>query len=877
MKSLKHQLLAGLGAAALLFGATNLQAQSTLLAWETNGLSGVTADPFANTTTGSNMQSSNMTRGSGIAASSLSNAFAANGWNGPTNLATATTDSTYFQITAQAASGYSFSLDTIDWNARRSGTGPNNMQWVFSLDNFATAGTAIGSPISYTTAPTNGSAFSVDTSAITALQDVTGTATLRLYAWGASGGPGTMAIGRLSGNDLELLGSTQSSAPPAANNNSVLSAPATSAFGRVMSGSSQSVTVSNTGDATTYGASSTGGFSPTATGSVTENGTSNLTVGVGSTLGSRSGTLTVTNTAPDSNGPGQGSAQAPIASSLSATVVQDRVLDAGTVAATTEGGIDLGRQMLGTVTGTHTVTSAGADVENTRLTFSETADNTFGGYAASGLAEIRATNADGVDVVLNGSNNMNIAYELDFTQTGARANDSQFILFNTGNGISGEDLAGEAVLGGQPNDGQLRVYIQNATIVDNREIDATGVDLGSVLVGSTTGAQTTTLTTTGDDDNFTRVTVDGTSASNDGVTIATGSDQEFTDASDSNTRSITGNFATSGSKNVDVDFNITGEGLANESVNAVTVNATANVYQAADLTTNDSTPLGDAASITVANADTTDGGQRAAAEIVTRTVSGDGWDVTGLNTGTTIDQNANVFGTTSFNAAASGLLNGAISTGTLLLGFQHADQSIQGTAANDLGTTTWNFEAVVSGNASGNGEANIADGGSFSGLRIQRSGVGTASLLGGIASDDRGIEMTLNSSPIGFGVGTNDAAIGDYLSLSGTGSDTFVLSLSYSGTPDEAFIQWWNGSSWVNAIDGNSVAGGSFFSDTAYNSATHFSLGNYGFDSVSNTAWAVLDHNSDFVVAIPEPATWLLVGLGLSVLIYRRRRSTQTA
>lgn len=867
MKQTKFTLLAGMGAFALLVTANSLQAQGTLLGWETNGLSGVTADPFAATTVGTDMSASSLTRGADIVASSLANGFAANSW-GSASLAA---ENDYFQITAQAASGYSFSLGTIEWNARFSSTGPTNMQWVYSTDNFTTS-TAIGSAVARTGTTTNGNAYSVDTSAITALQDVTGNVTFRLYGWGASNtSTGTMAIGRLTGDDLGLIGTTQSTTPPPADNNSVLSVPATSTFGRVMQDSNQTVAVSNLGDATTFSASADGGFTPTATGSVTADGSTNLSVGVGSTLGSRSGDLTVTNTAPDSAAAGQGSAQAPINSALSATVVQDRVLDVGAVATTTNGGIDLGRQMLGTVTGTHEVTSAGADAENTRVTFSDTASNTFGGYAASGLAEVRATNADGINVVLDGSDSMNIAYELDFTQTGARANDSQYIQFNTGNGISGEGLDGETVLSGQDSAGNLRVYIQNATIVDNREVAASAVDLGSVLVGTTTGSQNTTLTTTGDDDNFTRVTVEGSTVSAGGITIASGSAQLFDDAADSTTRSIAGEFTTSGSKNVDVDFSVLGEGLANETVNAATVNAVANVYQAAALSVNNASTVGDAATLTVQNANTSDGGQRAGAEIVSRIVTGDGWDVTGLATDTTIGQNGSVSGTTSFDAAASGLLNGMTSAGSLMIGFQHADQTIQGTAANDLGTATWNFEAVVSGNDSGSGEANLTSGDSFTNIGITRDGGSAASFLDGEASGSTTINMELGINPGGLGVGSNPDAISDYLSLSGTGTDMFVLSMLYAGSPDTALIQWWDGGEWVNAVDGNSTGSGNFLGDVAYDSS--LSLGNYGFDSSTNTAWAVLDHNSEFVVAIPEPSHAVLLGLSMIGLLARRKRT----
>lgn len=860
MKHTKFTLLAGMGAFALLVTANSLQAQTTLAGWTFQ-------DTVVPSTVATNVTANNFAVSAGTI-SFQNGTSAANkiGFNSSwSQSATFDTSGKYWQFSLQAASGHQIAISEVLFGAGRTAAGPQKTTLQYSLDGFTTAGNTLlsGGDIN-STAANNLDSFTI-TSSLPAV--TTEAVTFRLWGYAASG------TGNYRIDDVLVNGTVSSTTPPPANNNSVLSVAATTAFGRVMQDSNQTVAVSNLGDATTISASATGGFTPTATGSITADGTSNLSVGVGATLGSRSGDLTVNNTAADSAAAGQGSDQAPINTALSATVVQDRVLDVGAVAATTNGGIDLGRQMVGTVSGTHEVTSAGADAENTRVTFSDTASNTFGGYAASGLAEVRATNADGTDVVLDGSTSMNIAYEMDFTQTGARANDTQFIQFNTGNGISGEGLDGETVLSGQDSAGNLRVYIQNATIVDNREVAASAVDLGSVLVGTTTGSQNTTLTTTGDDDNFTRVTVEGSSVSTGGITIASGSDQLFDDASDSITRSITGNFATSGSQNVDVDFSVLGEGLANETVNAATVNAVANVYQAAALSVNNASTVGDAATLTVQNANTSDGGQRAGAEIVSRIVTGDGWDVTGLSTGTTIGQDGSASGTTSFDAAASGLLNGVTSAGSLMIGFQHADQSIQGTATNDLGTTTWNFEAVVSGNDSGSGEANLTSGDSFTNIGITRDGGSAASFLDGSASDSRLINMELGLNPVGLGVGSNPDAISDYLSLSGTGTDMFVLSMLYAGSPDTALIQWWDGGEWVNAVDGNSTGTANFLGDVAYDSGEHFSLGNYGFDSSTNTAWAVLDHNSEFVVAIPEPSHAVLLGLSMIGLLARRKRT----
>ena len=550
-----------------------------------------------------------------------------------------------------------------------------------------------------------------------------------------------------------LVGTTQSSEPPPANNNSVLSVPATSAFGRVMSGSSQSVTVSNAGDATTFGAATTGGFTTAATGSVTADGTSTLAVNVGSTLGSRSGNLTVTNTAADSNAAGQGSDQAPILSALSATVVQNRQLGrAAAVGApatsVTENVIDVGKTLVGvTATGSGFIHTVGADSENTRVTLRK--DQT-----------------------------------VSFSTTGIAVN----------------------------------LY-------------------------------------TGD------------------------TDTEFNSAS--STAGVTGdvNYATSGLKTTQwanvtaASGALTGEGLAGETVLSGRVYFRADVYQAASLTVNNGSTLGENANLTIANANTTDGGQRAGAEIVSRTLSGNaGWSVSGLEIGTTIGQNSGISGTATFDMAASGLLNGMTAAGSLMIGFQHADQSIQGTAANDLGTAVWHFETVVSGNNSGFGAATVAADQSFAGLGIASEGIGSAALVDGVTTDIRNVVMSLAAGPVGEGVSTNTQAISSYLSLKGTGTDLFVLSMVFSGSPNAAMLQWWDGASWVNAVDGNVGGTANFLGDVAYDRDAHLALGNYGYDSTTNTAWAVLNHNSDFVVAIPEPGTAVLLGLGLTAMITRRRR-----
>ena len=56
----------------------------------------------------------------------------------------------------------------------------------------------------------------------------------------------------------------------------------------------------------------------------------------------------------------------------------------------------------------------------------------------------------------------------------------------------------------------------------------------------------------------------------------------------------------------------------------------------------------------------------------------------------------------------------------------------------------------------------------------------------------------------------------------------------------------------------------------AYDPTLHF-LGAYGVDTDANTAWAVINHNSSFIV-VPEPSRALVAAFGLAAIALRRRR-----
>ncbi|TSA36589.1 MAG: PEP-CTERM sorting domain-containing protein [Verrucomicrobiaceae bacterium] len=156
----------------------------------------------------------------------------------------------------------------------------------------------------------------------------------------------------------------------------------------------------------------------------------------------------------------------------------------------------------------------------------------------------------------------------------------------------------------------------------------------------------------------------------------------------------------------------------------------------------------------------------------------------------------------------------------------------------------------------------------------------TAKILAGTNSQGSTATLTMKFSDTS--AATNDAIrTSDVFSLSGTSTNAFVLQLSYTGLAAGSFLGWDNAGTWVNAVSGNtgnnaSLAQqgylGSFSAfQTTYGSTIANYIGAYGVDTTAGSAWAVLNHNSDFAV-VPEPSTWLLFAGGLTFVIVMRRR-----
>jgi len=238
------------------------------------------------------------------------------------------------------------------------------------------------------------------------------------------------------------------------------------------------------------------------------------------------------------------------------------------------------------------------------------------------------------------------------------------------------------------------------------------------------------------------------------------------------------------------------------------VAATLEAYEAASLAKGEADTIASGGSVSLANA-TAVGSLRADAEIVSRSITGDsGWSVSGFPQGGTIAGGASESGIAVFDA--TGRLNGTYNA-TFDVALEHADLTIAGTSAGDLGQFSWSLSHEVSGVAAEAGQADRQTGESYQGIALTR-GQGRASaaaILAGEAGSNRTVQF-------GFRDAASAPVLSDILDLTGTAGDPIVLSMSYDesllgGTAEADLQLGWldeNGSSptfnqWVAAIDGN--------------------------------------------------------------------------
>jgi hypothetical protein len=195
-----------------LFLGFSMSAQVTLVGWEVTGQTGYGVSPFTPTTLATNVTSSGLVRGSGIATtgSAASNAWGGVGFN--VDDTTAISTGRFVSFTINPSVGHKVSVDSIPpYNIRRSPSGPTFGQWQYAINGGSFVN--IGGPITWgsTTTASGNLQSPISLSGISALQDVEfgNTITFRLVIWGASAAGGTWYINNITGEDLRVLGTVE--------------------------------------------------------------------------------------------------------------------------------------------------------------------------------------------------------------------------------------------------------------------------------------------------------------------------------------------------------------------------------------------------------------------------------------------------------------------------------------------------------------------------------------------------------------------------------------------------------------------------------------------------------------------------------------------
>ena len=196
----------------------------------------------------------------------------------------------------------------------------------------------------------------------------------------------------------------------------------------------------------------------------------------------------------------------------------------------------------------------------TGVTLSETS-GTGGAWFNSSLGGDAAIDLAIGLVVAGGTQSLNLGWS-DYTTIGPRA--GSVTLINTGNQADPFNASGN-VIG------------MTGAVVDNRVVVASTTNFGAIHVGSAV-AQTITLSTTGDDNHFTRVSVGNVGPDANGISVTGGVNPVFNGSTVIDMRTLSGVLNSIGAINGAITLPTTGEGLLGEAPINVPVNYVAQVF-----------------------------------------------------------------------------------------------------------------------------------------------------------------------------------------------------------------------------------------------------------------------------------------------------------